>query len=169
MSGTATLADVTSADWSLELDATAGGGTGSGIGSIVQALDDVNQCIAIILTTIPGEDPFRPTFGCDITQYLDQPIQAAQSAIAGTVTNALATWEPRITVKSVTSTVSAASPGALDVTVSWVLKLAGTAPQIVIGNTVQSTTVTVGAAATAAPSRASGFVFGASAFGTGAF
>ena len=44
-----TLSDIKSADWSLMLDSA--GQPGSGIGGVVMGVDDVDQCIAIILTT----------------------------------------------------------------------------------------------------------------------
>ena len=51
--GSATLADITSTDWSLMLDSTAAKlGLQSGLGNVVQGLADVDQCIAIILTTL---------------------------------------------------------------------------------------------------------------------
>ena len=127
--GAATLADVNSSSWSLELDQTAGGGAGSGIGNIVQALDDINQCIKIILFTIPGEDPLRPTFGCNIPSYIDKPLGVAQSAIVGNVTNSLTIWEPRISIQNIHVQVpSAANVGSLIVTVTWVVNLGGLGP-----------------------------------------
>jgi uncharacterized protein len=125
MSGTAvTLADITSASWSLELDSTAGGGPGSGIGQVVQGLADIAQCIKIILGTLPGEDPFRPTFGCDLTQYIDRPLPSVLPAIVGVVTQAIETWEPRVTVISATAQpVGAAAPGQIDVSVTWQVDL----------------------------------------------
>ncbi|HUC16989.1 MAG TPA: GPW/gp25 family protein [Acetobacteraceae bacterium] len=128
MSGASvTLADVTSASWSLELDSTAGGGAGSGIGQVVQGLADIDQCIRIILGTLPGEDPFRPTFGCDLTQYIDRPLPAALPAIIGVVTQAIETWEPRVKVLGVTATpAGAAAPGTIDVSVQWQVDLGTT-------------------------------------------
>ena len=52
--GAITLAEIKSADWSLTLDTA--GLPGSGIGSVVTGVDDVDQCIAIILTTPKGSD-----------------------------------------------------------------------------------------------------------------
>jgi len=62
--GAITLADITSADWSLMLDSP--GQPGAGIGNVVMGVDDVDQCIAIILTTPKGTDVLRPTFGTDL-------------------------------------------------------------------------------------------------------
>ncbi|MGH2873587.1 MAG: GPW/gp25 family protein [Solirubrobacteraceae bacterium] len=130
MSGSAvTLADITSADWGLMLDATAGGAAGSGIGQVVQGLADVGQCISIILSTLPGEDPWRPTFGCDLTQFIDRPLPAALPAIVGTVTQAIETWEPRVTVLNVIAQPGgAAAPSTLSVSVTWQIDLGGTQP-----------------------------------------
>src|ERR1700733_1365464 len=96
--GAITLADITSADWSLELDAP--GEPGSGIGNVVQGVNDVNQCIQIILTTPKGSDPLRPTFGADVWRYIDVPINTATPAIVREVTEAITLWEPRVTLVS---------------------------------------------------------------------
>lgn len=111
------------------LDATAGAGAGSGIGQVVQSLADVGQCISIILGTMPGEDPWRPTFGCDLTQFIDRPLPAALPAIVGAVTAAIETWEPRVKVLNVTAQpVGASAPGSLTVNVVWQIDLGGKQP-----------------------------------------
>jgi phage baseplate assembly protein W len=119
-----TLADITSADWSLKL---------GDIGEVVQGLNDINQCIAIILTTPPGSDPLRPTFGADLWRYIDNPLTVAIPSIVREVSVAIAMWEPRVTLQSVSVSPAANSssqPGAhLNVTVTWQLKLAGPSSQ----------------------------------------
>ena len=50
------------------------GQPGSAIGRVVMGVDDVDQCIAIILTTPKGTDVLRPTFGTDLWKYIDAPI-----------------------------------------------------------------------------------------------
>lgn len=139
----ATLTTIQSSSWSLMLDSTAGGGPGSGIGQVVQALADVHQCLKIIFSTIPGEDPFRPTFGCDLTQFLDLPLPAAIPALVATVSNAIATWEPRITVQSVTAAANPDVPGQLLATIVWEPNLGLiNQPNAMIGT--QTTTIPVG-------------------------
>lgn len=111
------------------LDATAGGVPGSGIGQVVQGLGDVGQCIAIILGSVPGEDPWRPTFGCDLTQFIDRPLPAALPAIVATVTQAIETWEPRVKVLNVTAQPGGAeAPAILSVNVTWQIDLGGAQP-----------------------------------------
>ncbi len=115
-----TLADVTSADWSLKLTA---------IGSVVQGLEDIDQCIAIILTTPRGSDPLRPTFGADLWQFIDSPISAAVPAVVREVGAAIAMWEPRVNVQSISvapvSDGSSQAGAHLNVSVTWQLKMAG--------------------------------------------
>lgn len=92
----ATLNDVVTSDWSLSLQKQ---------GEIVQGIDDIRQCVYIILTTIPGSDPLRPDFGCGIHQRVDKPVN--QLAVTGKkdILEALQIWEPRITVLNITATV----------------------------------------------------------------
>ncbi len=117
--GAITLADIQSADWSLKLGS---------IGQVVQGVADVDQCIAIILTTPKGSDPLRPTFGADIWSFIDYPIDEALPAIVREITAAITAWEPRVQLLSVSALPvldSAAQPGAqLSITVTWQLKLA---------------------------------------------
>ena len=130
--GAITLADISSADWSLALGA---------IGDVVQGIADVEQCLGIIVTTPRGSDPLRPTFGADIWRFIDFPINRALPAIVGELTAAITVWEPRVTLVSVTAQpvidASAQSGAHLDVTLNWQLKLG------IAAAPVQSTTVTI--------------------------
>ena len=129
--GSATLADITSSDWSLMLDSTAAAaGLSSGLGNVVQGLADIDQCVRIILTTPKGSDRFRPTFGCDLWQYIDQPINIVTAHIVREVYEALTTWEPRIIVESVQVAPvfdSTDQSGAhVTITITWQVNLGGT-------------------------------------------
>jgi phage baseplate assembly protein W len=134
------VAVIASRDWSLQLDTTAGQlGDGSGIGNVVQGLDDVAQCIAIVFTTPKGSDILRPTFGADLWKYIDRPINRTIPTIVREATAALTLWEPRIDLISVTAAPqldgSAQTGAKLLVTVAYRLKLTGL---------VQTTTVAIG-------------------------
>jgi uncharacterized protein len=128
MTEIAALGDITSADWSLALD-TSWEEPGSGIGAVVQGAADVNQCVRVILTTPKGSDPLRPTFGADIWQYIDHPINAAIPAVVREVVEAITLWEPRVALVRVTAipiTSGTTQAGAhLKVSVVWRLKLTG--------------------------------------------
>ena len=69
--------------------------------AVVLGFEDVQQCIAVILSTRKGEDPLRPFFGCDIWQYIDKPIQSAIPNMKKNILEALKKHEKRIKVKKI--------------------------------------------------------------------
>jgi phage baseplate assembly protein W len=67
-----------------------------------EGAEKVRQAIWLILDTEPGERVMRPNFGCGLRRYLMKPNSAAtRDLLRDDVARALATWEPRIDVKSV--------------------------------------------------------------------
>jgi uncharacterized protein len=67
-----------------------------------EGAEKVRQAIWLILDTEPGERVMRPTFGCGLRRYLMKPNSAAtRDLVRDDVAQALATWEPRIDVGSV--------------------------------------------------------------------
>lgn len=106
----ATLDDIKYADWQPKLNE---------IGSVVEATEDINQCIKIILLTQKGSVPHRPTFGSKIFDYIDNPINIAKPNIIREVIDAIALWETRIDVDSVTITTDVEQ---LIVQIQWSLK-----------------------------------------------
>jgi phage baseplate assembly protein W len=63
----------------------------------------VRQAIQIILETEPGERIMRPAFGCGLRRFLMKPnTTATRALIQNAVEAALAQWEPRIRLRSVT-------------------------------------------------------------------
>lgn len=145
--GNITLADITSADWSLMLDSSSAIQTsGGGIGNVVQGVADINQCIGIILATPKGSDPLRPTFACDMWRWVDAPIQEARAHLVREIVESITIWEPRVRVLSVVVNLVAADPSAnvnahLDVTIVWQLKVSVSGPGG--PNASQQLTVTV--------------------------
>jgi Bacteriophage baseplate protein W len=143
--GAKTLDDITSADWSLALDAA--GRPGSGIGSVVQGIADVNQCVGIILATPRGSDPLRPTFAADLWQFIDYPINSVLPAVVREVTQALTLWEPRIVIVSISAQPviddSTQSGAHLDIAVTWKLKLTADGRGVAPPGTIQTTTVSI--------------------------
>ena len=88
------LKDIKSVDWQPKLNE---------IGSVVEATDDIDQCIRIILMTRKGSDPHRPEFGSDIWQYIDVPVNVAIPNIIREATDAINIWERRVEIKSITA------------------------------------------------------------------
>ena len=67
--------------------------------AMVREESDVDQAIAIILGTAPGERPMRPEFGCGVHDYVFDTIDAnTVGRMEEEVRNALTRWEPRIDV-----------------------------------------------------------------------
>lgn len=105
-----TLNEITYVDWQYKLNQ---------IGSVAEGAEDINQCIAIILTTRKGSVPHRPTFGSDIYKYVDYPINEAIPNIVREATDAITLWETRIKLQNVSVETSNSQ---ITVKVEWTLK-----------------------------------------------
>jgi len=67
--------------------------------ALTRGVEDVEQAIALILGTAPGERPMRPEFGCAVHDVVFDTIDAAiVGKIQTAVHEALERWEPRIEV-----------------------------------------------------------------------
>ena len=68
-------------------------------------MDTIKQSVETIVLTPPGSRLFEPTFGCGVGNFQFELIDddTAQK-LQNTIKNALATYEPRITVNYVTVT-----------------------------------------------------------------
>lgn len=73
-----------------------------GTGAIAEGIASLRQCIHIILHTTLGTDPLRPLFGSRVYKYQDAPVNIAIPNIKASIIEALAIWEKRIRVLSVT-------------------------------------------------------------------
>lgn len=124
--------DIPSVDWTPKLGA---------IGDVAEGLDDIAQCIRVILTTPKRSIPHRPEFGSDLWLYVDRSISAALPYLVREVYEALELWEPRIEVLSVSAAPDfdgSQAPGAVKLTIRW---------RLVADGSVNETIVTTGVAA----------------------
>ena len=63
---------------------------------------EIAEAIRLIVSTIPGERPMRPDFGCRIHDFVFAPADAMTAdAISEEVTRAVTMWEHRVTVERV--------------------------------------------------------------------
>jgi hypothetical protein len=86
---------------------------------VAAGAEKVRQAILLVLETEPGERVMRPGFGCGLRRYLMKPNTAATRALMQRdVELALATWEPRIRLRSV-AVVPAADPARVDVVIDY--------------------------------------------------
>lgn len=88
------LQDIKSVDWQPKLNE---------IGSVVEDIDDIDQCIKIILMTRIGSDPHRPEFGSDLWQYIDAPVNIAVPNIIRGAMDAINIWETRVQINAITA------------------------------------------------------------------
>lgn len=107
------LNQIQSTEWSFNIN---------GVGQVVQGLDDIKQCVQIILETVPGSDPLRPNFGCGIYTFIDGPINSIVPDMKKAVVDCLTLFEPRIEKVKVAITINAEH-----VTVSVTYKIKNTA------------------------------------------
>ncbi len=89
------------------------------IGSIVEDIEDINQCIRIILATPKRSDPHRPELGSEIWKYVDFPVNEAIPHIIREAMEAIEKWEPRIEIKRITAMPEGSQ---IFLKIEWVLK-----------------------------------------------
>ena len=116
----------TATDWSMRLGAS---------GELVEDIQDIHQCIRIIVRTPKGSDPLRPLFGCDAWLWQDAPIDVALPHVVRDVYAALQAWEPRAALVGVQLVPVSAEEGHWSVRITW---------QPVSGGDVQTTEVMYG-------------------------
>ncbi len=88
--------------------------------ALAHGVDDIEQAIALILGTAPGERPMRPEFGCEVHDYVFDMIDAEMiGKVEAAVRQALARWEPRIDVVGIDFDLAAVDQGKLVITISY--------------------------------------------------
>jgi len=73
-------------------------------GAVVTDLDDIIQCVLLILSTDRGSDPFRPEFGFNLGRLVDRPVNFVIPNGKLGILDALEQWEPRVTVTKIEHT-----------------------------------------------------------------
>jgi Bacteriophage baseplate protein W len=97
-------------------------------GTIVWSSGELNvrECICTILRTRPGERVQRAMYGCGLDRYLFEPnTTSTLRLIVEDVQQALARWEPRISLDNVTAVLNPADVRAVDITVTYTLVATG--------------------------------------------
>ena len=84
---------------------------------------DVEEAMMMILLTPVGQRVMRPDFGCRIHELVFAPNDASTEGLAiYYVEEALARWEPRISLREVTASSDPASPERLLVRIDYEIK-----------------------------------------------
>jgi phage baseplate assembly protein W len=82
--------------------------------------EDIDQALALILSTAPGERPMRPEFGCEVHDLIFDNIDAATVGKMDTaVRTALDRWEPRVEVTDVEFDLGRSADGQIVIDVTY--------------------------------------------------
>ena len=100
--------------------------------ALVSDREDIEQALALILGTAPGERPMRPEFGCEIHDLLFDTIDAATVGRIETAINAaIVRWEPRIEVTAIDFELSGSTEGLIEITIGYLIRATNQAHNLV--------------------------------------
>lgn len=68
-----------------------------------EGMDEVNQCIQLLIATVPGERVQRPEYGCRLYTRVWDNIDEVASEGLSDIREAIQTFEPRVQLVSVNS------------------------------------------------------------------
>jgi len=84
---------------------------------------DLDRSMSVVLATAPGERVMRPQFGCRIWDLLFEPVTPNLIGLmAQAVREALAQWEPRVTVENVDPAPNENDPALIDIHITYRVK-----------------------------------------------
>jgi len=70
--------------------------------NLVEGVEDIDESLNILLSTSLGERVMQPIYGCDLHDYLFEPLNSSLIGfIKDRVENSLIVYEPRINVESI--------------------------------------------------------------------
>lgn len=89
---------------------------------LVDGTEEIERAMTVVLSTAPGERPFRPRFGCRIWELMFEPIDFNTMGLMKVyVEEAMRMWEPRVDVTEVLTEPRVES-GAVDITISYTVR-----------------------------------------------
>lgn len=95
---------------------------------------NIREAVRVILLTDQRERVMLPEFGGDLAQFLFEPnTVTTRHLIAGRISRALATWEPRIRVESVVVEDDPGDPQAALATITYQLIATQARERVVVG------------------------------------
>ena len=119
-------ADFLGKGWKFPLDLKAGKF------ACAEGEESIRDSIVIILSTSKGERVMRPTFGCNITEYVFAPNNSATATlISFYVKEALREWEPRIEVQNVTVAPDADQSNKMNISIDYKIKTSNNSDNLV--------------------------------------
>ncbi|MCA9988249.1 MAG: GPW/gp25 family protein [Anaerolineales bacterium] len=96
-------------------------GQGAAVGTVANE-EDLQQSLAILLATRPGERLMNETFGCDLQDMLFEEIdQGLLTQIENRVSEAIIRHEPRIILERVTVAAALETEGMVTIDILYVI------------------------------------------------
>ena len=90
--------------------------------ALVSGIEELERSMTVVISTAPGERPFRPRFGCRIWELMFEPInEATMGLMEMYVEEALRMWEPRVDIDQILVE-PASVEGAVMISVSYVIR-----------------------------------------------
>jgi hypothetical protein len=90
--------------------------------ALVGGIEELERSMTVVISTAPGERPFRPRFGCRIWELMFEPInEATMGLMEMYVEEALRMWEPRVDIEEILVE-PADVEGAVMISVSYVVR-----------------------------------------------
>jgi len=74
----------------------------SSFGEIVADVEDLKQCLYIIVSTRKGSAPGWREFGCGLFDHVDKPVNVVGPIVAQEMRAAIERWEPNIIIQEIT-------------------------------------------------------------------
>ncbi len=89
---------------------------------MVQAEEDIEQALQILLSTSPGERIMQPLFGCGIRSIIFEPLDdGTLAALAHTIEQAVLFFEPRVVLDRVDIDTTDELEGVLRITLDYTI------------------------------------------------
>lgn len=110
--------DLVGRGWALPTRVTPRGGI-----ALSEGAEEIEAALRMVLGTAPGERVMRPEFGCRIWDHVFAPINATTlGSMAQAVREAVALWEPRVTLESVDPREAPDAPGRVDIELRYTIR-----------------------------------------------
>lgn len=90
---------------------------------LTSGTEELDASIRMIVSTAQGERVMRPDFGCRIWDQLFEPIDTdSLGAMEQAVEEAIAMWEPRVEVSSITAEQDSESSELVNIAIEYVIR-----------------------------------------------
>ena len=95
-------------------------------GTTLQLVDeesDIEQSLAILLSTLPGERPMNPEYGCDLKALTFSSVNSATvNSIKDLISRAILRFEPRISLENIQVDTSKTNDGLLRILLVYTIR-----------------------------------------------